>query len=143
MPFSASGGLHALDIHANEFSYEGSISTGEIIKKVESPIDKVEKFSEIMMESGDDKQKLSVYIGDSVGDLLCLLKADIGIVFGSSSSLRRLGSHFGVSFVPLFPGLVKKQKECVEGSSFKWKAEPGVLYTTSDWAEIHAFILGQ
>lgn len=138
-----SGGLDALDIHANEFSYEGSISTGEIIKKVESPIDKVEKFSEIMMESGDDKQKLSVYIGDSVGDLLCLLKADIGIVFGSSSSLRRLGSHFGVSFVPLFPGLVKKQKECVEGSSFEWKAEPGVLYATSNWAEIHAFILGQ
>ncbi|KAK3008346.1 hypothetical protein RJ639_015076 [Escallonia herrerae] len=36
-----SGGLHALNVHANEFTYEGSQSTGEIIKKVESPIDKV------------------------------------------------------------------------------------------------------
>lgn len=138
----SSGGLDALNIHANEFSYEESISTGEIIKKVESPCDKLQAFDEILVSHGNDKKNLSVYIGDSVGDLLCLLKADIGIVVGSSSSLRRLGSHFGVSFVPLFEGLVKKQRECVEGISFSWKTKPGILYTASSWSEIHAFILG-
>ncbi|XP_021734748.1 bifunctional TH2 protein, mitochondrial-like [Chenopodium quinoa] len=138
----SSGGLDALNIHANEFNYEESISTGEIIRKVESPIDKLQAFDEILVSCGDDKKNLSVYIGDSVGDLLCLLKADIGIVVGSSSSLKRLGSHFGVSFVPLFEGLVKKQRECVEGDSFNWKAKPGVLYTASSWSELHAFILG-
>lgn len=138
----ASGGLGALNIHANEFNYEESISTGEIIKKVESPIDKLQAFDEILMNRGNDKQNLSIYIGDSVGDVLCLLRADIGIVVGSSSSLRRLGSHFGVSFVPLFEGLVKKQRECVEGTPLRWKTKPGLLYTASSWSEIHAFILG-
>ncbi|KNA10380.1 hypothetical protein SOVF_144880 [Spinacia oleracea] len=138
----SSGGLDALNIHANEFIYEDSITTGDIIMKVESPIDKLQAFDEILVNRGNDKKNFSVYIGDSIGDLLCLLKADIGVVVGSSSSLRRLGSHFGISFVPLFEGLVKKQRECVEGSSISWKTKPGVLYTASSWAEIHAFILG-
>lgn len=77
-----------------------------------------------------------------MGDLLCLLEADVGIVLGSSSSLRKVGSHFGVSFVPLFPGLVKKQKEYIEGTSSSWKGLSGILYTVDSWAEIHAFILG-
>lgn len=139
----SSGGLNVLDIHANEFTYEESISTGEIVKKVETPIDKVETFNRILKDSDNDKKKLTVYIGDSVGDLLCLLKADVGIVYGSSSSLRRVGGQFGVTFLPLFPGLVKKQKEYVAGSrSSKWKGLLGTLYTVSSWAEIHAFILG-
>ncbi|CAI9090967.1 OLC1v1025867C1 [Oldenlandia corymbosa var. corymbosa] len=144
--FSA-GGIDIQNIHANEFSYENSLSTGEIIKKVESPIDKVQAFSNILSGlENNNRRNLTVYIGDSVGDLLCLLKADVGIVLGSSSSLRRVGSHFGVSFVPLFPGLVEKQKECgVEGNSASsvWKGLSGKLYTVSSWAEINAFILGQ
>ncbi|KAF5202932.1 Bifunctional th2 protein [Thalictrum thalictroides] len=136
----SSGGLNDLDIHANEFAYEGSISTGEIIKKVESPMDKVRVFREIT--DSDKENHLSVYIGDSVGDLLCLLEADVGIVIGSSESLRRLGSQFGVSFIPLFPGLVKKQKEFGENESSKWKGLSGTLYTVSSWAEIHALVLG-
>lgn len=136
------GGLNVLNVHANEFVYDNSVSTGEILKKVESPIDKVQAFRDILMNQRSDTKDLTVYIGDSVGDLLCLLEADVGIVLGSSSSLRRVGSHFGVSFIPLFPGLVKKQKECDEGSSSTWKGLSGILYTVSSWAEIHAFILG-
>ncbi|KAK9293229.1 hypothetical protein L1049_021219 [Liquidambar formosana] len=138
----SSGGLHVLNVHANEFTYEESISTGEIVKKVESPIDKVQAFNNILKNCSNDKKTLTVYIGDSVGDLLCLLEADVGIVIGSSSSLWRVGSQFGVSFVPLYHGLVMKQKECVEGSSSNWKGLSGILYTVSSWAEIHAFILG-
>ncbi|XP_057963058.1 bifunctional TH2 protein, mitochondrial [Malania oleifera] len=138
----SSGGLHVLNILANEFIYEELISMGEIVKKVESPVDKVEAFSNILKDSGNEKKNLTVYIGDSVGDLLCLLEADIGIVFGSSSSLRRVGTQFGVSFVPLFPGLVKKQKKCSEAGSSKWMGLSGVLYTVSSWAEVQAFILG-
>lgn len=129
-------------MHANEFTFKESISTGEIVKNVESPIDKLKAFHGIQENISNDRKKLTVYIGDSVGDLLCLLAADIGIVIGSSSSLKRVGSQFGVSFVPLFPFLVKKQKEYVEGSSSHWKGLSGTLYTVSSWAEIHAFILG-
>lgn len=131
-----------MNVHANEFTYNESISTGEIVKKVESPIDKVQAFRNILQNSKNDKKNLTVYIGDSVGDLLSLLEADVGIVVGSSTSLRRVGMHFGVSFVPLLPGLVRKQKECVEGSCCSWKGLSGVVYTVSSWAEIHAFILG-
>ncbi|CAL5406911.1 unnamed protein product [Camellia sinensis] len=135
-------GLDVLNVHANEFVYENSISTGKIVKKVESPIDKLLAFSDILKNSSSDRKGLTVYIGDSVGDLLCLLEADVGILLGSSSSLRRVGSHFGVSFVPLFPGLVNKQKECVEGNSSSWKGLSGILYTVSSWAEIYALFLG-
>lgn len=138
----SSGGLHELTVHANEFTFEGSISTGEIVKKVESPIDKVRAFKDILVNGSKDRKNLTIYIGDSVGDLLCLLEADIGIVVGSSSSLRRVGTQFGVSFVPLYPRVIKKQKEIAEGSSPNWKGSTGILFTVSSWAEIHAFILG-
>ncbi|KAK7269166.1 hypothetical protein RIF29_21882 [Crotalaria pallida] len=138
----SSAELNELNVHANEFAYDGSISTGEIVKKVESPIDKVQAFRNILKNCKGDKKKLTLYIGDSVGDLLCLLEADIGIVIGSSSSLRTVGTQFGISFVPLFSGLVKKQKEYIEGSSSNWKGLSGILYTVSSWAEVHAFILG-
>ncbi|XP_078440059.1 heme oxygenase-like, multi-helical [Wolffia australiana] len=136
----SSGGLDVLGIHANELQFDGSISTGEIVRKMESPLDKIGAFKEILQDS---PKHLSVYIGDSVGDLLCLLEADVGIVVGSSASLRRVGSHFGVSFVPLLPGLVKKQKLLDEGSASPlWKGLSGVLYTVSSWAEIRTFVLG-
>ncbi|CAL5208431.1 unnamed protein product [Lathyrus oleraceus] len=138
----SSADLNEMDIHANEFCYEGSVSTGDIVKKVESPIDKVQAFHNILKSRNNDKKKLTIYIGDSVGDLLCLLEADVGIVVGSSSSLRTIGTQFGVSFVPLFSGLVKKQKEYNEGSSSHWKGLSGILYTVSSWAEVHAFVLG-
>lgn len=135
-----------MEVHANEFTFEESISTGEIERKVESPINKAQQFKSILQNRKDENKKksfLSVYIGDSVGDLLCLLEADIGIVVSSSSSLRRVGSHFGVSFVPLFSGIVQKQKQHTEEeSSSTWKGLSGTLYTVSSWAEIHSFALG-
>ncbi|KAK6911295.1 Thiaminase-2/PQQC [Dillenia turbinata] len=138
----SAGALDALNVHANEFAHEDSISTGEIVRKVETPIDKVEAFNNILKNCSNDKKNVTVYIGDSVGDLLCLLEADIGIVIGTSSSLRKVGTQFGVSFVPLFPGLVKKQKGFDEEKPPSWKGLSGVLYTVESWAEIHAFILG-
>ncbi|XVE90042.1 hypothetical protein DITRI_Ditri20bG0044800 [Diplodiscus trichospermus] len=138
----SSGGLDAMDIHANEFSFEECVSTGDIVRKVESPIDKVQAFNNIFQKYSDDRKNLTVYLGDTVGDFLCLLKADVGIVIGSSISLRRLGSRYGVSFVPLYAGLVEKQKEHAEGSPCFWKGQSGILYTVSSWNDIHAFILG-
>ncbi|KAK4855561.1 hypothetical protein QYF36_008521 [Acer negundo] len=138
----SSGGLNVLDVHANEFVFKESISTGEIVIKVESPIDKVQAFNNIVEKYGNDRKKLTVYVGDSVGDLLCLLEADIGIVIGSSSSLRRIGSQFGVSFVPLYPGLVKKQKEYVEGSSGIWKGRSELLCHSIFWIKLQTRNLG-
>lgn len=146
--YHRAGDLNVLNVHSNELAYENSVTTGEIIKKLESPLEKLQAFTGILKgpcRSREDEHKhLTVYIGGSVGDFLCLLQADIGIVIGSSSCLRKLGDHFGVSFVPLFSGLVKRQRQLSadeEGSS-QWKPLSGTLYTVSCWAEIQAFILG-
>ncbi|KAF2292680.1 hypothetical protein GH714_026675 [Hevea brasiliensis] len=136
---SETGDLNVLQVHSNELAYEETISTGEILRRVECPMEKLQAFNDILKDRNTNGQQLTVYIGGSVGDLLCLLKADIGIVIGSSPSLSRLGDHFGISFVPLFSGMVKKQKEFDEGSSPNWKGLPGILYTVSSWAEIHLF----
>ncbi|KAK9072477.1 hypothetical protein SSX86_008911 [Deinandra increscens subsp. villosa] len=139
----SSGGIDNLQLHANEFIYEGLLSTGEIIKKVESPLDKLQVFNNVLKEHiRCDQTNITIYIGDSIGDLLCLVEADIGIVVGSSSSLGKIGAHFGVSFVPLWLGLVMKQREHKEGSGFRWNYRSGVVYTVSSWAEIHSFIVG-
>lgn len=111
---------------------------------MQSPLDKVEAFTNVLNHSSSEKH-LSVYIGDSVGDLLCLLKADIGIVVGSSASLRKVGKQFGVSFVPLYPGVVAKERQLIgdgkDGLS-GWRGLSGILYTASNWTEIQAFVLG-
>ncbi|XP_034229758.1 bifunctional TH2 protein, mitochondrial-like [Prunus dulcis] len=141
----SSGDLNVLNVHSNELVYQESVTTGEIVKKMESPMEKLQVFNDVLIDRrGEGNKHLTVYIGGSVGDLLCLLEADIGIVVGSSSSLRRLGDHFGVSFVPLFSGLVKRQRELADQdcASNWWKPLSGVLYTVSSWAEIQAFILG-
>ncbi|GAV87994.1 TENA_THI-4 domain-containing protein/HAD domain-containing protein [Cephalotus follicularis] len=136
-----SGNLDVIKVHSNELAYEESISTAKIVRKLESPMEKLQVLIDILKDRSNSEQHLTVYIGGSVGDLLCLLEADIGIVMGATSSLMKLGDQFGVSFVPLFSGLVEKQRELAKAGSFDWKGLPGTLYTVSSWAEIEAFIL--
>lgn len=136
---SAFCGSRFPDVHSNELIFDESISTGVILKKVQCPIEKLQAFDEICKKKDGN---VSVYIGGSVEDMLCLLKADIGIVISPSANLTRLGGLFGFSFVPLFSGLVKKQRELIEGGCPSWNGLSGTLYTVSSWAEIHAFVLG-
>ncbi|KAL0370413.1 UNVERIFIED_CONTAM: Bifunctional protein, mitochondrial [Sesamum angustifolium] len=138
-----SGDENVFNVHSNDLVYEDSISTGGMIRKMDSPMDKLRAFNDIIKCSSNSVKPSTVYIGGSVGDLLCLLEADIGIVIGSSSSLMRLGNHFGISFVPLFPGLVTKHKELAETGSLIHKGPSNILYTVSNWDEIYAFVLGQ
>lgn len=132
-----------MNIHSNNLAYEDTISTGDMIRKMECPSDKLQVFNEITKCNLQGKTPFTVYIGGSVGDLLCLLEADIGIVIGLSTSLLKLGNHFGVSFVPLFSGLVSKQRELAESGTLNRKGRSSVLYTVSNWDEIYAFVLGQ
>ncbi|KAJ0963666.1 hypothetical protein J5N97_028788 [Dioscorea zingiberensis] len=138
----ASDVLNAMSIHSNEFEYKESVSTGNIIRKIESPLDKVEVFNAILRDSNNDGNHLSVYIGDSIGDLLCLLEADIGIVIGSSPSLRKVAEQFGVSFLPLHGGAIIKQQQLEGEDTSVWKGPSFHLFTVSSWSEIEAFILG-
>ncbi|KAL5562017.1 hypothetical protein UlMin_031764 [Ulmus minor] len=141
----ASGGLDAMisNVHSNELAFEDDVTTGEIVKNVETPLEKLQVFIDILKDRKGEGNHLTVYIGAKVSDLLCLLEADIGIVIGSSPSLRKVGDQFGVSFEPLFSGVVGKQKEVTdEAFASIWKPLSGTLYTVSSWFEIRAFILG-
>ncbi|CAA0815227.1 Probable aminopyrimidine aminohydrolase-mitochondrial [Striga hermonthica] len=132
-----------LNVHSNDLVYEESISTGNMITNMESPMDKLRAFNDVAKPDTNNSKTSTVYIGGSVGDLLCLLEADIGIVIGSGTSLMKLGNHYGVSFVPLFSGLVSKQRELTEDGVFSTKGTSNILYTVSSWDEIYAFVLGQ
>ena len=108
---------------------------------MESPFDKLQAFNEVLEShkstSTTESNHLKIYIGGQVGDILCLVEADVGIVFGlSTTDLQKVGRRFGVKFVPLRRGLVKNI------GLRRWKSRCGILYTVQSWAEIEAFILG-
>lgn len=126
-------------IHSNELSTSDSCTSGDLIRAVETPLDKERVFEELMRNAKEhSKLTRSIYIGDSVTDLMCLLKADLGIVIGSNSTLRRVMKAFGVSLVPLYKGILEKVK--LGGS--QGVHCPGVLYTVTGWHEIHAVLIG-
>ncbi|KZV32958.1 hypothetical protein F511_01469 [Dorcoceras hygrometricum] len=137
----SSGNLNALNIHSNDLVYQESISTGGMIMKMECPIDKLQAFKDVTSEIHG--RPLKIYIGGSLGDLLCMLEADIGIVIGLSAGLKTVANHFGISFIPLFSCLITKQRELAESGSINCKGTSSTLYTVSSWDEIYAFILGQ
>ena len=70
----------------------------------------------------------SVAIGDSIGDLLMLLHADVGIVYGTSGSLKQICTAFGIRLVPLSD---------VGGFGEQPKGE---LWCTASWQDIHSLL---
>ncbi|KAI7855073.1 HAD-like domain-containing protein [Circinella umbellata] len=81
--------LLSLDqIYCNDLIYDKEgIATGEIQSKILTSFDKKLIIDqEIKKEHINNKKKI-IYIGDSLGDLLPLVKADIGIVMGNNQSL--------------------------------------------------------
>ncbi|KAI3985496.1 hypothetical protein MKX01_033810 [Papaver californicum] len=143
-----SGGLEKLKVDGNEFDYADGFFTGEITRQAhQSVTDKLKYFKDMVQdnESEHGVRSRTVFIGDSVSDLLCLLTADIGIVIDSNKSLIKVGNHFGITFVPLYAGVVKEQKKHFETRNpMVWTGGlSGTLYTITSWIEIHAFILGR
>ncbi|KAI5084204.1 hypothetical protein GOP47_0000373 [Adiantum capillus-veneris] len=130
-------GLEYIEVHSNELMTSASCTSGDIKRMVETPFNKERVFEELMHKAGNLSRSVrSIYIGDSVTDLLCLLQADIGIVIGSNSTLQRVAKAFGVSMVPLYKGVLGMVKLGIpQGGTIS-----GVLYVVTDWHEIRAFL---
>lgn len=82
---------------------------------------------------------LTIYVGDSVTDLLAMLDADVGIVVGNSGTFERVANAFGITVCPLasaYEALEKKEKSSVEEVGLN------VVYRVSHWAEIEVFLFG-
>ncbi|MCL7033113.1 hypothetical protein MKW94_001803 [Papaver nudicaule] len=134
-----------LNLHGSEFDY----TTGAVTRRtLLSPSAKFTYFNDAIQkyEREHGKAHVTVYIGHSVEDLLCLLNADIGIILGTDQCIRNVGGRFGVKFVRLFDGTVAKQREFFESgysSDCDWKEGlSGTLYTVTNWLDIHALMLG-
>ncbi|MCL7023510.1 hypothetical protein MKW94_008899 [Papaver nudicaule] len=142
-----SGGLDMLKVNGNEFRYANGIFTNVVTRQAHQSFGAKFAYLKDTVEENENfhgVRVLSVFIGDSVSDLLCLLEANIGIVIGHNKSLFEVGNHFGVKFVPLYDGVVDKQEDhSIDGLPAVWAGFiSGVLYTVSSWSEVHAFILG-
>lgn len=76
-----------------------------------------------------------IYIGDSLTDLLALLEANYGIIFGSNVSLTNVASLFHVDVIPLAI-LVKNN----DHADMQKNSTKKCLYSTQCWKEITKFI---
>lgn len=136
------GGIHIANVNANELVFDGNISTGKITFNVETALDKRRHFYQILDHLNDRKatdsklqQVRSVYIGDSLTDLLCLLRADVGIVLGDSSTLKQV---YGEKMTSLLRKALVLEQGNVHGS----QELSGYVFTVSSWYEVEAFLLG-
>jgi 2-hydroxy-3-keto-5-methylthiopentenyl-1-phosphate phosphatase len=87
-----------------EFSEDG-ISTGQINLHILSPFDKLKYYQSLKgglaSKPLNSDMESNLYIGDSVSDLLAILAADIGVLFGHGKTVMRVISHFNIPFKEL------------------------------------------
>lgn len=134
------GHLRHLNIFANSLPLEGELSSGNLGKKVKSAFDKEIIFQDLLCnKSVDSSEGLSVFVGDSIGDILAMLKSDVGIVIGKSQTLRKVAKSFGIKLLPLEEIQKITRNGCQEQTIPKQK---GVLFEASSWNEIGVALFG-
>ena len=133
------GALNVLPGHvfSSSLVYDAQgVATGALNKRCGG----CEHKREVMRAIGGEGVR--VMIGDSLGDLSCLLEADIGVVMHPSATFRRVCAQYGVALKDLMQYNAKEDlmqyngKERVQHSE---KAEK-VLYVCEDWSEVSAVL---
>jgi thiamine phosphate phosphatase / amino-HMP aminohydrolase len=115
-----------------------AVSTGTIQRSLTGPAQKGELLRSLLSDRDEQNRvKPSVYIGDSLGDLSALLEADIGVVVGTSSSLRKVCSSFGIELKSLDCLVLSNQ-----GSTGLGTKDKRTLYTADSWAHIGFCLFG-
>eukprot|EP00931_Biecheleriopsis_adriatica_P104618 TRINITY_DN79265_c0_g1_i1.p1 TRINITY_DN79265_c0_g1~~TRINITY_DN79265_c0_g1_i1.p1 ORF type:complete len:338 (-),score=74.01 TRINITY_DN79265_c0_g1_i1:46-999(-) len=135
----ASKAALALPVFANRMLPEGAgakVSDGLLKWRVRSAVDKANLVALRRKSLGGPV----AFIGDSLGDLGALLEADLGIVLGTSSSLRSAAAKLAVQ-ADSVSSLVER---CAHQGTEPWKLPEGkALYWANSWAEVSALLLGQ
>lgn len=133
------GALNVLPSHvfSSSLVYDAQgVATGALDKRCGG----CEHKREVMRAIGGEGVR--VMIGDSLGDLSCLLEADIGVVMHPSATFRRVCAQYGVALKDLMQYNGKEDlmqynaKERVQHSE---KVEK-VLYVCEDWSEVSAVL---
>ena len=107
--FTLTGSQNLIDvisIYSNDFllSPETNLTTGNFSRRYPSPVnsgiwtaeDKLDVMSGFVNNTAQDTVALTIYIGDSPPDLLCLLEADVGIVVGRNKELVKTCARLGL-----------------------------------------------
>lgn len=113
---------------------DGSLDLGP----ASSSIDKLNWIKKWKMDFGGDvddsgDQCLSVYVGDSMTDLLALLEADVGILVGKNRHVLETVKLFGINFLPM-------TKAANDDEHFEVNRNDNRLFYADSWSEIQAFL---
>lgn len=137
-------------VSSNDLVYdESGMSSGEIAVQVSGSFGKHQRFlnleaaaREHFASSDPSTRAITIYVGDSVTDLLAMLDADVGIVVGNSGTFEKAASAFGIAIRPLasaYEALDGTEELLRQGSP-----DPAgqCVYRVSQWAEIEVFLFG-
>ncbi len=112
---------------ANDLRFDATgLSTGQIDTLVVSPFDKLKHFRRLQSQTGK-----TLYIGDAVSDLLAILEADIGVLFGRDNSVMRVISHYNIPFRIL----TDEDKYSVDESQTQ-----GTILIANSWEQLDGYL---
>ena len=140
-----------MSVHANELDglqentngqNEEAVSTGNIDRKLTGPKQKGDLLRTLLSTHVKTNGGPSVYIGDSLGDLSALLEADVGIVIGTSSSLRKVCHIYGIEFKSL-DNLIFKTDLSKSELLVNDELPQRFLYVADSWAHIGFCLFGK
>ncbi|CAM9696424.1 unnamed protein product [Chrysoparadoxa australica] len=145
----------AFSIYSNDLVYDqDGMATGEVEVRVKGAIGKRQHF-DALASAVSQPGALTLYVGDSVSDVLAMLSADIGIFIGESSYFHALVDAFGVQVRPL-ASVNHRQKSCscrkgegernagddCAGTDADTDQHALVVYQAHSWSEIDALLFG-
>lgn len=133
------GHLKHLNIFGNNLPLEGELSSGHLGKTLTSAFDKERIFQDLIGNTTERSDGVSVFVGDSITDLLALLRSDVGILIGKSQTVRKVAKSFGIKLLPLQDIQEMKGGDCHENANPKQK---GVLFEAPSWNEIGFILFG-
>lgn len=134
------GQLKHLKIFGNHLPLEGELSSGYLAKNLTNAFDKETIFQQLVQDKSARSEGISIFVGDSITDLLALLKSDLGIVIGKSQTVRKVAKSFGIKLIPLQEIQNKKASECQKETFCS--IQRGVLFEARSWNEIGFTLFG-
>lgn len=129
---------------------ESGTSSGEIAVQVSGSFGKHQRFLTLKAAARETfasleppTRSMTIYVGDSVTDLLAMLDAEVGIVVGDSSTFDEAASAFGITVRPLASayGALDGAEE-LRRQGVPDRTGQCVVYRVSHWAEIEVFLFG-
>ena len=137
------GHVDHLRILANSFPLKDQLSTGEIGRSISTAFDKEKAFKELQVQHSGTcvGRGMTVFIGDSITDLLAMLEADIGVVFGNCKTLRKVAHVFGIKLTPIQKLYRSGSRGCC-GNHGCNSSPKGQLYEATSWNDIGFSLFG-